>query len=1511
MKKLLLSLLGVLAALPIIARDFDYTYEGQTITYTVIDEDAKTCMTKAGGLSAPGNNISGDLILPENPKDGDIEYLITEIGEYGFYNCKNLYSISIPQSIKKIGTCAFYVCDGLKKAEFSTIEHLFEIQFGEPGVAGNWEANPLIYAKNLYINGLEIKDIIIPSSVNKIREDVLHGSGVESITIPNTVMEIEPGAFWFCSELKELIIEDNDIPLDLGNLNGGQHLFEGTKLEKVYLGRDLSYICNSRECSPFFNSNNTNCYFNSLTIGPTVTLINDYCFSDCNALTSIKCLAQNPPILGIESFSSDTYANSAVFVPEDELINYRNDWSAFQHFINGELINASYTIKEAGTLKDWVSETDLGRIISLKLSGPLNGSDLITLNKMVLIEDLDLSDASIVKGGEYYYNYNSTGDNILREYWAFGLKNLKNLKLPNSLRYIGNYGSVPGNYYIAENIFINNPLLKNIVMGNSLEYIEKGSFLGCLSLDRVEFSNLDYLLSIEFGDKESNPISIAQHIIVNGEEITDNLVIPNTVSSINSFALSGCKRLKSVTIPNSVTSIGQGAFSSCTGLNKVEFSSIEHLLSIEFKGGDANPLTYAHHLYINGEEVTDIIIPDNITKINDCVFSGGSELTSIKFNSITEIGSCAFEGCSRLSNIDLPESVTSIGTHAFAECVGLTAIELPNSITSIEYNAFYHCHGIKSVTLPNSLTSIGCVFNHCHGLTQVYIPNSITEIDSWAFEGCGSLKELTIPESVKKIRSSAFAYCEGLKTIVFKGEVNIGEQAFYECPNLETIKLTKANVNLSRNNCFNENVYTRAVLTIPANSLKDILTSLWGRFENIQEEGSDELINQMLYTDGTFQYAFFPDSNEAVLINADYENLTSIEIPNRFVTEVDGEPVMFYVTGIGSNAFRDCTMLESIKFPQKLKSIGASAFEGCSSLSSVELPNTVEIVQSSAFSNCKNLETVFLAESVTMIGAFAFYDCNSLRSINIPASIIEIGEFAFNGCGLKDFRFWAPKIEKIGEFAFSNVNVVEIVLPPTIETCSCAFGWVNLKKGAYPDKFDQTPIYSNTGIIIAYPVESVIIDKVGIYTPDGDGLLYAWKDFPGEFVVPETVLYIGNGAFYDCDYLTSVVIPESVEKIGSFAFKQCDNLTAVNIPNSVIELGGAAFSQCDLHSVSLGSSLHKIDNFTFDYNYNLKSIEIPNSVTEIGIDAFACDESLTSIVLPNALTTLDGAAFYGCSALRDVRFGGSIESIGDATFRGCNLEEVVLPPSVTSVGAYAFANNERLKTVKIGHGISEIGENAFSGCSNIENIYIASQEPPKISANTFPSVNIPLWLSDEEAYEAFYDCPRTWYQFENNMFTMIPVTEVSTETSEVSGMPGSTIKFEAKIVPDNATLPHLFWKSTDTSVATVDHDGYVTFNELPEDTEDEVDDTNYYDVPQSCKIIAMSMHSSVPVLEFTASNVPITGIDDIEAGAGNMTGGSTSVYNISGQYMGNSTEGLDAGIYIVRNGTEVSKIAVK
>ena len=175
-------------------------------------------------------------------------------------------------------------------------------------------------------------------------------------------------------------------------------------------------------------------------------------------------------------------------------------------------------------------------------------------------------------------------------------------------------------------------------------------------------------------------------------------------------------------------------------------------------------------LYLNGTLVEDLIIPDEITEIKPCAFTGCTSLKSITLpEGLTEIGGYAFFRCSSLASITLPEGVTTIGMYAFCDCTSLASITLPESVTTIGYCAFRDCTSLASITLPEGLTTIERdAFWRCTSLTSITLPEGVTTIGAWAFAYCTSLASITLPEGVTTIGEDAFRECTSLASVYCK-----------------------------------------------------------------------------------------------------------------------------------------------------------------------------------------------------------------------------------------------------------------------------------------------------------------------------------------------------------------------------------------------------------------------------------------------------------------------------------------------------------------------------------------------------------------------------------------------------------------------------------------------------------------------------------------------------------------------------------------------------------------------
>ncbi|MBQ4386900.1 MAG: leucine-rich repeat protein [Prevotella sp.] len=266
--------------------------------------------------------------------------------------------------------------------------------------------------------------------------------------------------------------------------------------------------------------------------------------------------------------------------------------------------------------------------------------------------------------------------------------------------------------------------LSSISLPKSLKKIRTGAFYyNAFNKGKFVLDDLAWWCSIEFDDSSSNPLSSFKHIYKDKDtEITD-LVIPEGVTSIGSYAFYGVEGIKSVTFPSTLTAIGGNAFAR-TGLESV-------------------------------------VIPEGITEIEESTFSSCGKLKSVTIpEGVTKIGFGAFADTG-LTELTLPSTIRSM-SQSFHSCDSLAKLTLTDGITTVSHS-FYYCNALKEVHIPGSVKLESGDFNRCENLETVTIGEGVEEITG--FYRCWNLKTVTLPSTTSKVESYGFSGCSSLTSV--------------------------------------------------------------------------------------------------------------------------------------------------------------------------------------------------------------------------------------------------------------------------------------------------------------------------------------------------------------------------------------------------------------------------------------------------------------------------------------------------------------------------------------------------------------------------------------------------------------------------------------------------------------------------------------------------------------------------------------------------------------------------
>lgn len=628
----------------------------------------------------------------------------------------------------------------------------------------------------------------------------------------------------------------------------------------------------------------------------------------------------------------------------------------------------------------------------------------------------------------------------------YGCNYMEKIIIPESVTtilpeaFVGCSGEVVINCKINANAFQKSSFFKvsinNEIVGNE-------AFLDCTQLKEVNLSNLT---TIPYCTFQNTGI---EHIVIPGcvKTIGDGAfykcsklkvaLLSDGIDSIGESAFEECSLLQEIKMPNTMKSIGQSAFKKCTSLvectipegvtsleaytfyncyNLAEISIPSTLASITYPFRECGKLVRVNisditswlkvklyedknsldgpwpftafcngDIYVNGELLTDLVIPNNISTINAYAFSYLKNLKSITFGTrVTVIGDAAFKGCKNLTSVSLPRSLSTCGRGAFAQ-TGITEIKVTKVLTT-GIALFSGCSNLSKVVIDEDVETIpDGFFAGCSNLVNVSIPNSVTNIGEKAFCDCIELEEIIIPKNVVTIGKYAFTTDSGiyspskLSKIVFQGETP---------PAMPFNALLGSFNNISLNviNCTRKN----PTIYVPAESYETYMNSDWDAYlKNIISPDGNPIIFTLEYVADTVKEGGYP-----TYIN--WATKYHSRVVEDYFDNGRGVICFSYIpTIIPDYAFSNYAQLHKVYIPNSINSIGGLAFAGCLKLEEIDIPN-----------------------NVTEIGRYAFRYTALKKVYMRPITPPILGTDILNGIS-NDFTIYVPR-NSVEEYKTAN-----------------------------------------------------------------------------------------------------------------------------------------------------------------------------------------------------------------------------------------------------------------------------------------------------------------------------------------------------------------------------------------------------------------------------------------------------------------------------------------------------------
>ena len=535
-----------------------------------------------------------------------------------------------------------------------------------------------------------------------------------------------------------------------------------------------------------------------VTIPSTINDIGIYAFRSCTSLKTFTSNIKNPSVISDLNIFDFLPSTAKLIVPIGTKGKYKaaDAWKEFKNIVEPDSdsgkcgANLSYVYDRATQ--------------TLTISG---SGDM-----------WNLDDKSFYPWDSYRNEIRhvviESGVTSISPYAFFQCTSLLTATIPSSVTSIRMYAfkgcsslttvtsGITNPFAIADDVFEGIPSYAQLIVpvGTKDKYKSKDGWKNFTKI--IELGSVFTYKGINYRIGKGRTVSVAKT-----KEHSGDIVIPSevsydgvdyTVTSIEESAFDVGhidNTMTSITLPRTLTAIGVEAFVDQVGLKAVYISDLDAWCQMSFKGSDANPLKYAHRLFLKGQEIKDLVIPSSVTSISNLAFYGCSSLASLTLPAgLTSIGTTAFSGCSGLAAIisDI-ENPFEINNNVFDGVPSTTKLLVPKGTTNkykstagwnrftnviesvFEVDGINYRRGLDNnvsvepgdekyagrIVIPSevnyegmtyNVTSISnTAFNDCSGLTALYLPEGLKSLGTKMFSGCTSLTCLNIPNSVTNI----------------------------------------------------------------------------------------------------------------------------------------------------------------------------------------------------------------------------------------------------------------------------------------------------------------------------------------------------------------------------------------------------------------------------------------------------------------------------------------------------------------------------------------------------------------------------------------------------------------------------------------------------------------------------------------------------------------------------------------------------------------------------------------